>query len=212
MRSTRGWIPAPPATRHSVLIVLVALFVAACGSSGPITDIPTDEVTDAPQPTATASSGQPTDVPTTQPTESVPPTIAPTEEPATVEPGKPTGVTFDKIGEAKTDSGGTRKTYRITWKAPQGEATAFLVYGVKECLNASKATNHKPCVVRHMSIPRNTLALLAQAPGAARSTEISWTVPKSGKVPYAAVLIRATNAAGNSTFTIVHSENVCWRC
>jgi hypothetical protein len=63
-----------------------------------------------------------------------------------------------------------------------------------------------------MPIPRDSLALLAQAPGVARTIDVTWQVPKSGREPYAAVLIRATNPAGDSIFTIVHSEDVCVRC
>jgi hypothetical protein len=105
-----------------------------------------------------------------------------------------------------------RQTHRITWQAADGEATAFPVFGVKTCLRASKANNGTPCVVKGMKIPRDALVQLAKAGGADRSIDVDWVVPKSGKPPYSAVLIRATNDAGDSIFTIVHSEDVCWRC
>jgi len=63
-----------------------------------------------------------------------------------------------------------------------------------------------------MRIPKNALVKLAEAPGTDRSVDVAWVVPKSGKEPYAAVLIRATNPAGDSIFAIVHSEEVCTGC
>ncbi len=186
----------------------VVLLVVAC-SAPPISDV-------SPQ----APSRPPTNPPSTEPA-SVPPSIpvetpvataTPTEAGSIGEPGKPTGTTFKRVGEQPLDGGGVRQTYQVTWKAPDGEATSFRIYGVKDCLRASKANNGKPCLVRGMAIPKSTLALLAEAPGALRSAELSWTVPRSGKQPYAAILIRAINDEGQSIFTIVHSNNVCWRC
>jgi hypothetical protein len=67
-------------------------------------------------------------------------------------------------------------------------------------------------VIKGMRIPKSTLVQLAEAPGTDRSIDIDWTVPKSGKNPYAAILIRARNAAGDSIFTIAFSDSVCWGC
>ena len=49
-------------------------------------------------------------------------------------------------------------------------------------------------------------------PGDERSTTISWDIGEVDIPPYAAVLMRATNANRNSIFTIVHSDDVCFKC
>jgi hypothetical protein len=187
--------------------LLLAWLVTAC-SATPVSNVSTAPET-APPPSAPASDG-PTTAPATDGPTSAPATATPA--PALAEPGKPTGTTFEVVSNQPLGGGVHRDTHRITWKAPAGEASAFLIYGVKDCLRASKKLNGKPCVIRGMPIPRDSLALLAQAPGAARTIDVTWQVPKSGREPYAAVLIRATNAAGDSIFTIVHSEDVCVRC
>ena len=195
--------PTSGRRRAPVAAWLLAGLVAAC-SATPVSNVSTAPETDAPA--SSAPSIEPTIAPASDGPTSPPPTATPA--PPLAEPSKPTGTTFEVVSKQPLDGGGRRETHRITWKAPAGEASAFLVY----CLRASKKLNGKPCVIRGMPIPRDALALLAQAPGAARSIDVTWQVPKSGRQPYAAVLIRATNAAGDSIFTIVHSEDVCVRC
>jgi len=201
MQTSRGLVP----------LALVAFVLAACSAA------PVSQVSDAPA-TQAPGSGQPSTAPATAtappstPAETAAPTPTPTTAPPSGVPGKPTGTTYRRVSEQPTDGGGVRQTYRVTWKAPEGVATSFLVYGVKDCLRESKANNGKPCLVKGMPVPKDSLALLATAPGAGRSIDISWEVPRSGRVPYPAVLIRAANDAGNSIFTIVHSEDVCWHC
>jgi hypothetical protein len=63
-----------------------------------------------------------------------------------------------------------------------------------------------------MKIAKDQLVLLATAPADARSVTVSWEGGEAGPPPYAAILIRATNDVGDSIFTIVHSETVCWGC
>ncbi len=168
-------------------------------------------------PTAPPASGPASGPPSVPPSAPVETPVAtatptPTDGGPSGPPGKPTGTTFKRVGEQPIAGGGVRQTYQVTWKAPEGEATGFRIYGVKDCLRASKANNGTPCLVRGMPIPKSSLALLAEAPGALRSTEVSWAVPRSGRQPFPAVLIRAINGQGQSIFTIVHSDDVCWRC
>ena len=93
-----------------------------------------------------------------------------------------------------------------------GVATSFTVYGVTECLRESKQNDGKPCVVKGMRIPKDTLKLLATVPGTARTVDLSWKEGEIDIAPYAAILIRASNDAGDSIFTIAWSQTVCWRC
>ena len=190
-------------------MLALALVLGACSAQ------PVSEVTDVPQPPtsdAPASAQAESAAPPSEPTPSDATAATPTPAPANAPPGKPTGTTFAIVSEQPGDNGGTKETHRITWQAPEGEATAFLVYGVKDCLRASKAHNGTPCVVKGMKIPRSSLVQIAEAGGGDRSIDVDWVVPASGRQPYAAILLRATNAAGDSIFTIVHSEDVCWRC
>jgi hypothetical protein len=121
-------------------------------------------------------------------------------------------VTFDLINETPHDEGTTTLEYRITWSSPAGVATSFRLYGVTSCLREGKKYDGKPCVVRGMKIPSDALELIKTVPGDKRTTTVTWDVGEIGGGPYAAVLIRATNAAGNSIFAIVQSENVCYQC
>jgi hypothetical protein len=130
-------------------------------------------------------------------------------------PPKPGSPTFTLVGTAADPGGGgTTVSYQLTWTAPDGVATAFRVYGLKVCLRDSAAFDGKPCIVRHMQVPARQLVLLGEAPGDARSITVSWQVPDgaTGTGPYPSILMRATNDAGDSIFTIVHTEKVCYRC
>ena len=191
------------------LVAAIALLVGACSAQ------PVSEVTVAPEP---PSSDIPaSEIPASVPPASTPPasdapTATPTLAPADAPPGKPTGTKLVIVSEQPAQNGGVLQTHRLTWEAPEGEASSFLVYGVKDCLRASKANDGTPCVIKGMRIPKSTLVKLAEAPGTDRSIDIDWTVPASGKAPYAAILIRARNAAGDSIFTIAFSDYVCWGC
>jgi hypothetical protein len=127
-------------------------------------------------------------------------------------PPKPGNPTFELVDRTPNADGTSRETYRITWTAPAGAATEFLVYGLAECLRYSQQYHRKPCVVRGMRIARDDLVLLATAPGDARETTVSWDVGEVDIPPWAAILMRAVNEAGDSIFTIVHSEIVCFQC
>jgi hypothetical protein len=63
-----------------------------------------------------------------------------------------------------------------------------------------------------MPVPRSNLKLLGRAPGDARSMTVSWEHGGAGPEVYQSILIRATNTFGDSIFTIVHSEDVCYGC
>jgi hypothetical protein len=196
------------------LITAIVLVVGACSAQ------PVSEVTVAPEPPSSdvpasevPASAPPASIsPESSPPASDAPTATPTVAPADAPPGKPTGTKLVIVSEQPAPNGGVIQTHRLTWEAPAGEASSFLVYGVKDCLRASKANDGTPCVIKGMRIPKSTLVKLAEAPGTDRSIDIDWTVPASGKVPYAAILIRARNAAGDSIFTIAFSNYVCWGC
>jgi hypothetical protein len=129
-----------------------------------------------------------------------------------VEPPKPADPTFALVRRTPHDDGTVTAEYRITWTAPAGYATQFFAYGLGECLRYAKKYDEKPCVVRGMPIPRAKLKLIGTAPGDARELTVSWELGEIEVPPYAAVLLRATNDYGDSIFTIVHSENVCFQC
>jgi hypothetical protein len=208
---------APLRLRTALLAVLL---VAACGSPVPTSQVkaaPSDGASEVPSaaPSGEAlGSGQPSDAPPSD----APPSDAPPGTPSTVTPAPPAGppdrpakVTWKQVGSTATASG-TRVTYRITWQAPAGTATGFKVYGVTRCLRESKKNDSKPCVVKGMKIPRTSLKLLATVPGDLRTADVSWKLGEVGPPPYWAVLIRASNQAGDSIFAIAHSEDVCWGC
>jgi hypothetical protein len=196
------------------LIAAIVLLAGACSAQ------PVSEVTVAPEPPSSevpasdlpASAPPPSAATESGPPASDAPTATPTLAPADAPPGKPTGTKLVIVSEQPAPNGGVLQTHRLSWDAPEGEASSFLVYGVRDCLRASKANDGTPCVIKGMRIPKSTLVKLAEAPGTDRSIDIDWTVPASGKAPYAAVLIRARNAAGDSIFAIAFSDDVCWGC
>jgi hypothetical protein len=200
----------PSSRRPSRVAVLAALALVVAGCSAqPISEVSAGPDTTPGTGTASAAAGSapPSAVPaSTAPSQ--PPSVAPAGAP----PGRPTGTTFAIVSDEPADGGGVKETHRITWEPAGAPADAFLVYGVKTCLRASKKNNGTPCVVKGMRIPRDQLEQLGQAGGSDRSIDVSWVVPKSNVQPYSAILLRATNSAGDSIFAIVHSEDVCWHC
>jgi hypothetical protein len=159
--------------------------------------------TEAPTPSAAAPSDDPGPTTTPEPGPTATPGIP-------SKPGNPTWTLVTQVPVKAT--GGIFETYRVTWTAPEGVADEFLVYGVKGCLRDAKKYDGKPCVVKGMPIPKNRLVKLATAPGDAREAQVTYETGESGPGPYGTILIRAANAAGRSIFTIVHSDDVCWRC
>jgi hypothetical protein len=207
-----------PPRLHAAL--LAVLLVAACGSSGPTSQVraaPSDAASEVPSdaPSGEApASAPPSDAPRSDAPPSDAPSVTPslgTPAPPSGPPDRPAKVTWKQVGSTAPGSG-TRVTYRLTWQAPAGEATAFTVYGVTQCLRESKKYDSKPCVVKGMKIPRSTLEVLATVHGDMRTADVSWRLGEVGPPPYWAVLIRASNQAGESIFAIAHSEDVCWGC
>jgi hypothetical protein len=192
----------------ATLTALVAASLAGGCSGGPVSEAGLA----SPTPTAPAiASSEPSSgaaSPSVEPpaTATVPP---PTPN---APPPKPANTTFELASQTPKGDGRTIEEYRITWTAPAGQATAFLVYGLPECLRYAKKYDGKPCVVRGMKIAKDQLVLLATVPGDGREATISWEVGEIDVPPYWAILIRATNDLGDSIFTIVHSEDVCWQC
>ena len=192
-------------TIRTLACLVMAGLMAGCTGSGP----------------ASASTA-PTSVPsTTPPTASPSPETSPSPTgsaavsataSAGVIPEKPQNPTFDLIKETPSDTGATTLEYRITWTEPEGAAAWFVVYGVTRCLRESKENDGKPCVVRGMKIPSDSLVALSTVTGDKRTTTVSWEIGEVGPGPYAAILIRAANDAGDSIFTIVHSDDVCFEC
>jgi len=204
--------PTRPALARITAILVVALLAGAC-SSGPVSQATESQgASDAPASTVPSEAPPSAEPASEAPSEAIA-TPAPTPKPTPVPiPSKPAKVTWTSLGSKALAGGKTRVSYRITWSAPKGVAETFKVYGVTTCLRDAKKYDGKPCVVKGMRIPKGTFKLIAQVPGSARSVDIAWQVPEVGPGPYYSVLIRATNAAGDSIFTIAWSADVCWRC
>jgi hypothetical protein len=197
----------PP--RGAVGLLLIAVAIGACGASQPSSAVEDD--TSAPTQAAATASPEPSasaETPSAEVTN--PPATPGTAKAIPPKPGKPT---FKKVDEVPGDTEGTfKQTFRITWTAPKGVADSFPVYGLPYCLRESKKYNDTPCVVRGMKIPADDLVLLGVAPGDDRSIDVSWEIGEVDVPPYWTILMRATNAKGDSIFTIVKSYDVCFKC
>jgi hypothetical protein len=205
--------------RFRAIAVLAATSVLAGCSAGPVSQASALPPTTAPGEAAPTAAAPSTVAPSATAAPSTPAvgSATPAADPASPAPA-PTGVppkpgnpSYALVGETPSTHGVTAE-YRITWTSPDGAASEFLVYGVTKCLRYAKKNDGTPCLVRGMPIPRETLKLLGRAPGDARSMTVSWEQGGAGPGLYAAVLMRATNAFGDSIFTIVHSEDVCYGC
>ena len=200
---TRGGGSALTATAA----LLVAVLLGAC-SSAPQSGVTESAAPPSVPPTASAA---PSEAPTAAPSGAVA-TPAPTPRATPGIPPKPGKVSFKEVGRTDLKGGATRVTNRVTWTSPAGVATNFSVYGVTECLRESKRNDGTPCVVKGMRIPKDALKLLATVPGSERSIDVSWKEGEAGPGPYAAILVRASNDAGDSIFSIAWSVTVCWGC
>jgi len=214
---------------RAIVLLVAAGLVAGC-SAGPVslaTTVPdAGGASDASPSQAAEPSAGDTEAPalteppapTETPALTEPP--APTEAPAPTEPAatptdvppKPGDPTFTLAKQTPKAGGGSTVEYEITWTSPAGLASEFLAYGVTTCLRDSKKYHAKPCLVKGMKIPRSSLALIGRAPGDARKMTVTWDLGEAGPGPYASILIRATNSFGDSIFTIVQTENVCYQC
>jgi hypothetical protein len=193
----------PDLVRAGAVLLSVSL-LAGCGS-GPVSQATSEAA--IPDPVAGSPAVSPAPTPASTPSPTSIQTIKPSGPPP--KPGSPT---YALKKETPTANGTTIQEYEITWTSPQGVASAFLVYGVTDCLRYKKKYDSKPCIVRGMPIPKKTQVLLGEVPGDARATTVSWEIGEIGPGPYQAILIRASNAAGDSIFTIVHSATVCFKC
>jgi len=204
--------------RHLAALLLAAILIGGCSTS-PVSEVtasgtPAAQATVVPSTAAetpTAATPTPTSGASGEP--SAPPVATPTPSPANAAPPKPADVTWTLVEQIPVKATGrTLERNRITWSSPDGVATGFIAYGVTSCLRNAKQFDNKPCVVKGMRIPKDQLVKLGTADGRARTMDISWELNEIGPGPYAAVLLRAVNAVGNSIFTIAWSENVCWKC
>jgi hypothetical protein len=193
-----------------------ALVVGAC-SSKPVSQA--SEQTAPPSSAATPAdattgpSSEPTAEPAATPTPEAAATPNATPKPTPGTPPKPGNPTWTLLTQAPVKATGRiLETYRVTWTAPDGVADEFLVYGVKGCLRDAKKFHGKPCVVKGMPIPKDRLVQLASTPGDAREAQVTFEIGEVGPGPYGTILIRAVNQTDRSIFTIVHSDDVCWRC
>jgi len=201
------------AGRTRVIVFVVAACLLAACSAEPVSQA--TSLPSSPAPSGSTPSGGPGGSAAPSPEAPSPP-APPSSSPVvtiTVAPPKPGNPTFKLVKETPDPAtGATTEEYRITWTSPRGAASSFLVYGVTECLRNAKKYDGKPCVVRGMKIAKEKLVLLTQVPGDARSATVTWQGGEAGPPPYAAILVRATNPYGDSIFTIVHSETVCFGC
>lgn len=191
------------------LAMAAMLLFAACGGG------PQSEAVESVAPTSAPTQAPATEAPATaEPATEAPSAAAPaTPSPTPGVPPKPTDVTWTFISETVISDTTLRETYHLTWSSPDGVATQFVIYGVKDCLRYSARNNGKPCVVKGMKIPSKSLVLLTKVPGALRATDVLWDKEGgAGPEPYSAVLIRAVNAVGKSIFAIAWSANVCFEC
>ena len=190
----------------SLATLVAVLTLAACSTSA---------VSQATSLASTpASSGDTSTAPSAEPSEDAVASVAPATPTSIPDapPPKPGDPTWTLANETTDASGKTTTTYEITWTEPDGAASAFLVYGMTVCLRDEAKYDGQPCVVRGMKIDKDTLIQIGQAPGDARAIRVSWESSGEGPGPYPAILLRATNAAGDSIFTIVHSNTVCFQC
>ena len=195
-------------------LALAAVLVTAC-SSQPQSQARASEGSEAPASAsaASASAAPATAGPASEPAPSeASATAGCSATTATTVPPRPANVTWTQTGTEALAGGQTRVTHRLGWSEPDGAATSFTVYGVTDCLRNAKKYDGKPCVVKGMRIPKSALALIAEVPGSQHSVDIPWTEGEIGGGPYQAVLVRATNAAGDSIFAIAWSAAVCWQC
>jgi hypothetical protein len=188
--------------------LLFSVILSGCGSSQPSSAVEDDTsqpgasiVVESPEPSAGTAT-------------SAPPPSQPAVMPVAVKgpPPKPGNPTFKLVKETPGAGGTSTVEYKITWTEPKGVADSFLVFGLPDCLRYSQAFDNKPCVARGMRIPVDKLVQIGVAPGDQRSLNVSWDIDEVGPGPYSAILMRATNAKGNSIFTIVHSDDVCFKC
>ncbi len=188
--------------------ILLALALSGCGSSQPSSAVEDD--TSQPSASTVATPPEPSAVDTS----ASPASSEPTATPVAVKgpPPKPGNPTFKLVKETPGAEGTSTVEYRITWTEPKGVADSFLVFGLPDCLRYSKAFDNRPCVARGMRIPVDKLVQIGVAPGDKRSLNLSWDIDEIGPGPYSAILMRATNAKGDSIFTIVHSDDVCFKC
>ena len=203
------------AGRARTLLLASAFLLAAC-SAEPVslaTSLPSSAEPGPSGSGAGALSPAPSSPETPSSSAAAPSAAASAVVTITVPPPQPGNPTFTLVKQTPdAGTGATTEEYRITWTSPAGAAGSFLVYGLTECLRNEAKYDGKPCVVRGMKIAKDQLILLAQVPGDQRSATVSWQGGEAGPPPYAAILVRATNPYGDSIFTIVHSEKVCFGC
>jgi hypothetical protein len=192
----------------AMVSLVLSIAVSGCGSRQPSSAVEDDAsqpgasiVVASPEPSASAATA------TSAPSEPGPTPVA-----VKGPPPKPGNPTFKLVKETPGPGHTSTQQYRITWTSPKGAADSFLVFGLPDCLRYSRAYDNKPCVVRGMRIPADKLVQLGVAPGDSRSMTVSWDIGEIGPGPYSTILIRATNAKGDSIFTIVHSDDVCFKC
>lgn len=210
----------PPCVRHlamsirlRALPVLVAAAILAGCSTGPVSQASAIPATDAPSAEASSTSTpEPPAAASPAATAIATPSSAKPAATPTAVPPKPGDPTFTLVNRTIKAEGGSIVEYEITWTSPAGLASEFLVYGVTVCLRDGREFHGKPCVARGMKIPRASLELIGRAPADARSLTVSWDEDELGFGPYWSILMRATNSFGNSIFTIVQTENVCYQC
>jgi hypothetical protein len=190
--------------RSTVAVLLAAALLGGCGGR------PVSEAVESvgPAATATPASSAPSQPP---PTEAA--TATPSRPAGPIEiPDKPADVTFEEVVREPAGPGRFDVTYRIGWAAPEGVVDRYTVVGVTECLREERRFDGRPCLVRGMRIPRRVQERIATAPGDATSVDVTWEETEAGGRPYASILVRASNAAGDSIFTIAWTADVCVGC
>ena len=129
-------------------------------------------------------------------------------------PPKPADTSIALVRTSPVKGYEARETYRVRWAAPTGYAATFHLYRLDTCLRAStRANDAKGCVVPGMAVPTDELVPLATTQEPDRSMTFKRTVYVDGLGgPFGTILLRATSEYGDSTFAIVQTDRVCWRC
>jgi len=126
-----------------------------------------------------------------------------------------------EFGATDSDPGKIRLT--VTWKTPRTSGTTITILGVTDCLSQPArlpANGSGPCLIKGTPLPARSERVIASVAAARGSA--SWTWPAWGDVGgafaadstnlYYAVVVGASNGAGQSKFTIAGSGEWCSDC
>ena len=130
-------------------------------------------------------------------------------------PPKPGDTSIEHVRTSAFRNHQARQTWRVSWATPQGYASTFRLYRLDSCPTGwTRANDGKPCIEPGMAVPMDDLIPLAIANDPDRSMTFKQVIGDglNGPMGNGTILLRATNAYGDSTFAVVGTDIVCWRC